>query len=96
MEKIRALRPTDLRLDCDACGAAFDLMTGGTCERCERILCARHLHGSWLMRMVHEFRRPVTCVACRSGRAHDVPDRQGSQQTGSVASYEVPTRERRA
>ena len=83
MEKLRVLRPTDLRLDCDACGAAFDLMTGGTCEACRRILCARHLHGSWFFRMVHEFRRPVTCVDCRAGvsrgpRTHDAPDRQGS------------------
>ncbi len=67
MEKINTLRRTDLRLDCDACRVHFDLMTGGTCERCRRILCAQHLHGSWLMRMVHEFRRPVTCVACRAG-----------------------------
>jgi hypothetical protein len=69
MDKVRYLRQTDLRLDCDACGAAFDLMTGGTCERCRRILCERHLHGSWLVRMVHEFRRPVTCVRCRAGGA---------------------------
>ena len=41
-------------------------------ERCRRILCARHLHGSWLMRMVHEYKRPVTCVACRAGRTRDV------------------------
>ena len=66
MEKITTFRRTNLRIDCDACGTHFDLMTGGTCERCRRILCARHLHGSWLMRMVHEFRRPVTCVDCRA------------------------------
>ncbi len=67
-EKIRYLRRTTMSTQCDACGADFDLMTGGACERCGRILCAAHLHGSWLQRMVHEFKRPVTCVACRAGR----------------------------
>jgi hypothetical protein len=67
-EKITYLRRTDLSTECDACGGRLDLMTGGVCERCRRILCARHLHGSWLRRMIHEFRRPVTCVDCRTGR----------------------------
>ncbi len=69
MEKIKTFRPTDLSIDRDACGVHFDLMTGGACERCRRILCSRHLHGSWLMRMVQEFRRPVTCVDCRANPA---------------------------
>lgn len=68
-EKIRYLRRTDLGTNCDACDAHLDLMTGGVCERCRRILCSRHLHGSWLRRMVHEFRRPVVCVACRRGES---------------------------
>ena len=68
-EKIRYLRRTDMSIDCDVCGVHFDLITGGTCERCRRILCARHLHGSWLRRMIHEFRRPVLCGDCRAGRA---------------------------
>ena len=67
MEKLHVLRPTDLRIDCDVCRTPFDLMTGGVCERCRRILCSRHLHGSWIMRMIHEYKRPVTCVACRAG-----------------------------
>ncbi len=65
MFKFRMLRQSDLATECDACGARFDLMTGGTCERCRRILCERHLHGSWARRMLHEFRRPVHCVRCR-------------------------------
>jgi hypothetical protein len=65
--KFSFFRRTDLSTECDACGAPLDLVTGGVCERCRRILCARHLHGSWWRRMVHEFRRPVTCVACRAG-----------------------------
>ncbi len=61
------LRKSDLGTECDACGGRVDLMTGGTCERCRRILCATHLHGSWWRRMVHEYRRPILCVACRDG-----------------------------
>jgi hypothetical protein len=68
------LRKTDLGTECDACGARLDLMTGGACERCRRILCARHLHGSWWQRMVHEFRRPIHCVACRHGDPVPAPD----------------------
>ena len=58
------LRRTDLGTECDACGVRIDLMTGGTCERCKRILCARHLHGSWLRRMRHELGGPAVCVRC--------------------------------
>ena len=75
MPKLRFFRPTDLSTECDACGTRIDLITGGTCERCERILCERHLHGSWWRRMVHEFRRPITCVACRRGETPAPPDR---------------------
>lgn len=72
-EKIRYLRRSDLGTECDACGQRLDLMTGGVCDRCERILCSRHLHGSWLMRMLHEFRRPVRCVDCRAGLTPALP-----------------------
>jgi hypothetical protein len=72
-DKIRYLRRTDLGTECDACGRRLDLMTGGVCTSCERILCSAHLHGSWLMRMVHEFRREVRCVDCRAGRAPQRP-----------------------
>ena len=62
------LRRTDLGTECDACGERIDLMTGGTCERCKRILCARHLHGSWLRRMRHELGGPAVCVRCAAAR----------------------------
>ena len=62
------LRRTDLGTECDACGERIDLITGGTCERCERILCARHLHGSWLRRMRHELGGPAVCVRCAAER----------------------------
>ena len=44
-------RQTDLGTECDACNARIDLVSGGVCERCRRILCSRHLHGSWLRRL---------------------------------------------
>lgn len=65
-DKIRYLRRTDLGTECDACGGRLDLMTGGVCDECRRILCERHLHGSWLRRMWHEFAKPVRCVRCRT------------------------------
>jgi len=58
------LRRTDLGTECDVCHERFDLMTGGTCERCRRILCARHLHGSWLRRMRHELGGAAVCPRC--------------------------------
>jgi hypothetical protein len=67
MAKMRMLRQSDMATECDACGERFDLMTGGVCERCERILCARHLHGSWLRRMRHEVGGAAICVRCRAG-----------------------------
>ena len=73
MFKFSLLRRTDISTQCDACGAPLDLMTGGTCERCRRILCARHLHGSWWRRMVHEYRRPIECVDCRNGLNPTIP-----------------------
>ena len=64
MFKFRFFRPTDMATECDACGERFDLLTGGTCERCRRILCKRHLHGSWLRRMRHELGGAAVCPRC--------------------------------
>jgi hypothetical protein len=65
MSKVRMFRETDLQTECDACNARFDLVSGGVCEQCKRILCARHLHGSWLRRMRHELGGKAICVKCR-------------------------------
>ena len=67
MFKLPWLRHSEMSTECDACGLRFDLMTGGTCEECRRILCKTHLHGTWLRRMRHEFGGPVRCVRCASG-----------------------------
>lgn len=66
------LRRTEMQTECDACGARFDIISGGTCERCRRILCTRHLHGSWLRRMRHEIGGPAVCLRCvAEGRRAD-------------------------
>jgi hypothetical protein len=69
MTRVRMFRQTDLGTECDECGVRIDLVSGGVCERCKRILCTRHLHGSWLRRMRHELGGPAICVRCRSGSA---------------------------
>jgi hypothetical protein len=65
MPKLRMFRQTDLGTECDACNARIDLVTGGVCEQCKRILCERHLHGSWLRRMRHDIGGKAVCVRCR-------------------------------
>jgi hypothetical protein len=51
--------------DCDVCGVRFDLIGGGACVRCRKILCARHLHGSWLRRLLVDFGAETICCECR-------------------------------
>jgi hypothetical protein len=58
-----------MAIECDRCGVRFNLIHGGVCARCQRILCRQHLHGSWLrVLMVDVGARPV-CVDCRAGAA---------------------------
>jgi hypothetical protein len=65
MEKLRFLRRTTLSTDCDACGGRVDMIQGGVCTNCRRILCFRHLHGSWTQRIATELGVKTVCVACR-------------------------------
>jgi hypothetical protein len=51
--------------ECDVCGLRFDLISGGACLRCRKILCATHLHGSWLRRLLVDFGADPICCACR-------------------------------
>jgi hypothetical protein len=55
--------------ECDVCGRRFDLMTGGACQRCRRVLCAQHLHGSWTRRLFVDLGAKAVCVECRMPRA---------------------------
>jgi hypothetical protein len=68
-------RQTDLGTECDACGVRIDLVSGGVCERCQRILCARHLHGSWFARLRHELGGKAVCVRCRNEPAQSAERR---------------------
>jgi hypothetical protein len=62
-------RKSEMRTECDACDYRFDLTHGGVCARCKRILCYRHLHGSWVHRIVSDVSgRETICVDCRRGR----------------------------
>ncbi|HVX38680.1 MAG TPA: hypothetical protein VHB25_03820 [Gemmatimonadaceae bacterium] len=67
--RVRIFAQTDLRTDCDVCGLRFDLIAGGTCVRCRKILCGAHLHGSWLRRLLVDFGADPICVACRQANA---------------------------
>ena len=64
MEKLKFFRRTTLATDCDACGGRVDLVHGGVCDSCRRIVCIRHLYGSWFQRLRTEFGAPTRCVAC--------------------------------
>lgn len=55
------------RTECDECSLPFPVNTGGVCERCRRILCTKHLHGSVTRRMLMAVGVPMLCVRCRAG-----------------------------
>jgi hypothetical protein len=59
--------PTEMSTECDACGRRFDLMKGGACERCGRVLCPQHLHGSTMRRLLVDLGAAPICVSCRAG-----------------------------
>ena len=69
MRRIRVFLQTEMATECDACGARFDLVAGGVCSRCRRVLCAAHLHGSFVRRLLVDFGAAPTCVDCRAGGA---------------------------
>ena len=60
-------RSSIFRTECDVCGKPFPVNTGGVCERCKRILCAEHLHGSVVRRLAIAVGAPMICVTCRAG-----------------------------
>lgn len=66
MAKLEFFRSTDVTTDCDACGGRVDLIKGGVCVRCRRILCYRHLHGSFLRRLLTDLGAETLCVHCRA------------------------------
>jgi hypothetical protein len=68
-----------VRTECDACDYRFDPLHGGVCERCQRILCMKHLHGSWLRRLLVDLGARPVCVDCRAGRTP-------TQEKGRIAN----------
>jgi hypothetical protein len=66
MRKFEFFRSTEVSTDCDQCGGRVDLIKGGVCVRCRRILCYRHLHGSFVRRLLTDLGAETTCVDCRA------------------------------
>jgi hypothetical protein len=66
MAKLEFFRSTDISTDCDQCGGRVDLIKGGVCVRCRRILCYQHLHGSFVRRLLTDLGAETVCVACRA------------------------------
>ena len=66
MPKYEIFRSSQISTDCDQCRGRVDLLKGGVCTRCRRILCYRHLHGSWLRRLLADLWAGTICVQCRA------------------------------
>jgi hypothetical protein len=60
-----------VRTECDICDYRFDPIHGGVCEKCKRILCMKHLHGSWIRRLQVDLGSRSICVECRAGIVHN-------------------------
>ena len=58
-------RKSIFKTECDECRKPFPVNTGGVCERCRRILCNDHLHGSIARRVAIAFGAPYLCLRCR-------------------------------
>jgi hypothetical protein len=67
--RVHLFARTEMATDCEACGLRFDLIAGGACTRCRRVLCAVHLHGSWLRRLMVDFGAAPVCLDCRRRQA---------------------------
>ena len=66
MRGLEFFRSTEVTTDCDQCGGRVDLIKGGVCEQCRRILCYRHLHGSFVRRLMTDLGAGTVCVNCRA------------------------------
>lgn len=67
MRRRRFFLETEIKTDCDVCGRYFDMIKGGVCETCRRVLCADHLHGSFTRRLWADIVGRNICVDCRRG-----------------------------
>lgn len=71
MTKFGIFRDSELATDCDQCGGRVDLLKGGACVRCRRILCFTHLHGSFVRRLATDLGAQTLCVRCRADGSAD-------------------------
>lgn len=67
MKKLEMFHSSLISTDCDQCNGRVDIVKGGVCESCRRILCFRHLHGSHLRRLMTDLGARTICVQCRAG-----------------------------
>jgi hypothetical protein len=74
MAKFGIFRDTELATDCDECGGRVDLLKGGACVRCRRILCFMHLHGSFVRRLATDLGAETLCVRCRTRGGRESSD----------------------
>lgn len=68
------------RSECDECGRSFSIEGGGVCERCRRILCGKHLHGSIVRRIAIALGAQLLCVRCRRGESPEAATLSGSER----------------
>jgi hypothetical protein len=69
MPKFEIFRSSQVSTDCDRCGGRVDMVKGGVCTQCRRILCYAHLHGSFLRRLMTDLGAATVCVECRAKHA---------------------------
>jgi len=66
MSRFEFFRSTQITTNCDQCDGRVDLIKGGVCTRCRRILCFAHLHGTWFRRLSTDLGAATECVRCRT------------------------------
>jgi hypothetical protein len=66
MTRVRLFRDSVISTDCDQCGGRVDVVKGGVCVRCRRILCFTHLYGSFVRRLLTDLGASTICVRCRA------------------------------
>ncbi|HJQ18970.1 MAG TPA: hypothetical protein VJ867_01390 [Gemmatimonadaceae bacterium] len=67
---LRIFRRSNLLTECEECRLPVDLSRAGGCARCRRVLCNRHLHGSfWRRLIVDVMAQAPVCVRCRASAA---------------------------
>jgi hypothetical protein len=58
-------RRSDLWTQCEECKQTVDLSRAGVCGQCRRVLCHRHLHGSFARRLMVDLGADPLCLRCR-------------------------------